>query len=215
MESVTQKAIEAVGSKQDKDWKLHPDTHAAELSAAAGPLQRILLKPELGSIIAAFNSSDAQAGGAQTRYKKLAKISAVTSFIAVVIASLLLLFPHTIGDSPSLFTIAAVAQFGLLAVSYLASIWLGYAKPYDDWMHERAKAETRRIELFNTVVAASETPQGNELPTLPLQLEYVRRYQLDVQRAYYKGRGNQHRQAAQRSGLWRIASLIILGIALL
>jgi hypothetical protein len=32
-----------------------------------------------------------------------------------------------------------------------------------------------------------------------LQLEYFRRYQLDVQRAYYDGRGKQHRRAAAQN----------------
>jgi len=213
MMSTSQAAIAAIGGGQSRDWQLHPETHAAALPPAAGALSRVLLEPNLRVIMQAFNQADTAAGAAQKRYKRLAKTSAITSFLAVAIASLLLL-PRAAIMPPGLLTAASFTQFGLLAVSFIASIWIGVAKPYDIWMRERAKAETKRIELFDTVVAASESPRVAELPLLPLQLEYVRRYQLDVQRAYYAGRGRQHRWAALQGSIWRVASLAIIGAAL-
>jgi len=61
--------------------------------------------------------------------------------------------------------------------------------------------ETERLEYFNAVVQA-EPPGGTagEVPPALLQLEYFRRFQLDVQLAYYKERGKQH-HAAARSAL--------------
>jgi hypothetical protein len=76
-------------------------------------------------------------------------------------------------------------------------------------MNKRAESEIARIELFNRIVHTHETSQGDELPLLPLKLEYFRRYQLDVQRRYYRGRGEQHAAALWRSNWWLIASLVI------
>lgn len=213
MPNTSQAAIDAIGGGQPRDWQLRPESHAATLPPTAGALSRVLLAPGLRAIMQAFNAADAEAGAAQKRYKRLAKLSAIASFLAVAIASLLLL-PRAAIVPPGLLTAASFTQFGLLAASFLTSIWIGFAKPYDVWMRERAKAETKRIELFDAVVAATEPPQGTELALLPLQLEYVRRYQLDVQRAYYAGRGRQHRRAALQGAIWRVASLAIIGAAL-
>ena len=84
-------------------------------------------------------------------------------------------------------------SFACLALSILASLWLGWSKPFDIWMRQRAEAETQRIKLFRRVIDAEEQARDGELPLLPLQLEYFRRFQLDVQRLYYDKRGKQHR----------------------
>jgi hypothetical protein len=41
---------------------------------------------------------------------------------------------------------------------------------------------------------------------LPLQMEYFRRYQLDVQRSYYQARGREHARAVRRSAWWRVGA---------
>jgi len=214
MNSVTDAAIAALGEGQGADWRLQPETHAHLLGPAAGPLERILLQPSLGAIMASFNAADAKASAAQSHYKRLAKTSAVASFLAVVIASALLLPRATVVPPVSL-TLATFVQFALLAVSFMCSLWTGFARPFETWMRQRAQAETKRIELFDTVLAASEMAQPGELPLLPLQLEYVRRFQLDVQRAYYKRRGRQHLWVARRGVVLRALALLIIAIAVI
>lgn len=81
-------------------------------------------------------------------------------------------------------------------------------------MQRRATAETTRIGLFDRVLAAKEDSREGELPLLPLQLEYFRRYQLDVQRAYYRERGRQHGKAARRAWLLRLLALGLVILAL-
>jgi len=212
MPNVAQAAIDAIGAEQPGDWQLKPERHAALLAPSAGALKRILLRPELQQVIEAFNVADQKAGVAQDRYKLFARISAITSFATVVIASVLLL-PQPDQISPGLLSDSVVLQCGLLAISFASSLWLNYKRPFDDWMRQRAEAESKRVELFDRVVAASEIPQTGELPLLPLQLEYVRRFQLDVQSAYYKGRGRQHQSAAWHATIWRSVALLIVAIA--
>jgi hypothetical protein len=62
-------------------------------------------------------------------------------------------------------------------------------------------------------MAADEPVHAGELPLLPLQLEYFRRFQLDVQRSYYRGRGGQHARAVTKAGIVRSAALVLIGLA--
>jgi len=74
-------------------------------------------------------------------------------------------------------------------------MWLGRIKQENllaEWMTNRAKAETARIEYFDKTAAIRE----GDAPTLAsLQLEYFRRYQLELQVAFYGGRGSQYKNA--------------------
>jgi hypothetical protein len=79
-------------------------------------------------------------------------------------------------------------------------------RPYEQWMRLRAAAETHRLNLFQLVCGlrsgvAEPTPREGELPLLPLQLEYFRRFQLAVQMRFYKGRAEQHRKTARKQSI--------------
>ncbi len=205
-------AIKAIGHAGAMDWDLKPETHAASLPEAAGPLKRILEGAILKDIINAYNQSDTTAKAAQTHYKRLARIAALTSFAAVVLGGILLLPRHA--PIPAyILTTASIIQVSLLVCSFVSSLTLAFSKPFNAWMHARAEAETARIGLFNAVLAADEQPRSGELDLLPLQLEYLRRYQLNVQRAYYKLRGAQHARAVKRAGLIRIFGLLLVALA--
>lgn len=209
MDPVTQAAIEAVGDERPEDWTLAPERHAVALQPEAGPLKRILVRPELEQIMDAFNGSDHRALAAQRRYKLLARIASLASFFAVVIAGVLLLPAASTISAPALTGLAAL-QFVLIVTSFTASFVMASRKPFATWMHQRAEAENARINLFKRVVAAEEEMQTGELPLLPLQLEYFRRYQLDVQRLYYATRGRQHARAVRRSAWWRAFALFLI-----
>ena len=96
------------------------------------------------------------------------------------------------------------------STSILASLWLGWSKPFEIWMQRRAEAETQRIRYFRRVAETDEAVREGELPLLPLQLEYFRRFQLDVQRLYYDKRGRQHRAAVMRRHIWRGFALLLI-----
>jgi hypothetical protein len=65
-------------------------------------------------------------------------------------------------------------------------------------MGARAAAETRRIRYFDLVTGLTGDAQKGSIPLPLLQLEYFRRYQLDVQMAYYRGRGVDHERTADK-----------------
>ncbi|NIQ59764.1 MAG: hypothetical protein GWN71_42500, partial [Gammaproteobacteria bacterium] len=78
----------------------------------------------------------------------------------------------------------------------LAGVWIqviGRDKLLETWMRYRAEAETLRLRYFEQVT------RDSELSEPLLQLEYFRRYQLDVQRAFYGVRADEHRDATERA----------------
>lgn len=209
--SVSDQARQAVGSDAPQDWQLRPRAHAYKMDDAAGPLKRILTRESVEEIIEAFEDSDRAATRARNTYKGLAGWSARFSFIAMLLAGTVLLMKATsIGLDDYVWTVT-IFQGAALLLSFSLSLIVGRLRPFDRWMRERASAEHERFTLFTTVFAAEEQERGGELPLLPLKLEYFRRYQLDVQRKYYRERGNEHARAVRRATWLRVfATLLIL-----
>jgi SMODS and SLOG-associating 2TM effector domain 3 len=214
MQELTMAAIEAVGADQPSDWELRPENHIAALKnpAAAAPLVELLKNTELVPLVNQYVSANRQAIAAQATYKRYARLSAMGSLLAVVIASIMLL-PRVGGISDETVTTAAVLQFLLLLLSFITSLWLAWRKPYDVWMRKRADAEIARIQLFRHVTTANVSREANGIPLLPLQLEYFRRFHLDIQRVYYRERGEQHKRAVRRRSVWRSVALIFVFVA--
>ncbi len=215
MSAITKAAIEAVGSEKPEDWQLKPETHAEKLQAKAGPLKRVLEQNAQSKIIDRYYRADRQAIAAQKRYKNLALNAAIASFLAVFIAGFLLL-PLSTELSPRLLSWLSGIQFVLIIISFIFSLLISYFKPFEIWMRKRAEAENARHALFNQIMSAKEETQGDdELELLPLQLEYFRRFQLDVQRLYYSRRGAQHARAVRYMTVWRVVALILIILAVI
>jgi hypothetical protein len=211
MHDITMAAIEAVGPDQPMDWELRPEKHVDSLKDrdAAAPLVKLLESPDLLSIADQYLVANRKALAAQASYKRCARLSAVGSLLAVVIASIMLL-PRIGSINDEAVTIVVVAQFLLLLFSFLSSLWLTWQSPYSTWMRKRAEAEIARIQLFRFVTTSNGSGRGDSPPLLPLQLEYFRRFHLDIQRLYYRERGEQHYRAARNRFLWRCVALIFI-----
>jgi hypothetical protein len=221
-EELIERARAAVGSDDpDADWQLRPEQHASQLPPEAGALARVLQQPELQDVIERFRKADAMAVVARDNYKRVGHLGLIAATASAIVATVFLMpLDHLFGaatpgttSGPRL--LALTAQYGTLVVAFLASRWLIWRQPFDVWMKARALAEIARIELFDRIMAAREEVRAGELPLLPLQLEYFRRYQLEVQQRYYSGRGSQHARAAGNNARWLTASLVMTGLAAL
>jgi hypothetical protein len=211
-DDVTQAAIAAIGHQQADDWILRPEQHAASLPPEAGVLARVLDADSASRLITEFRTADAQAIRAQRLYKFWGSAAIIFSAAATILGALYLLPTHAIyerlgGDAArgpagiagirfeTLQTFSAYAVFSLILLSVIAANLVLRLKPFDKWNKARARAEIARIDFFNLVLSADEPTHPGELPLLPLQLEYFRRYQLEVQLAFYRGRGRKHERA--------------------
>ncbi len=219
--ALARSAANAVGPfESTQDWRIEPQRHAGSLPPAAAALARVLQRPELVGLMGQFTRSDAEAVQAQRRYKRLGRASIVLNTVAILLGAIGLTGPD-VAQAAGL-TIparagAAVAslQFACIFAAMISAWMIIRARPFDKWMRARAVAETCRMELFAAVTGAREEVREGELPLLPLQLEYFRRYQLAVQLDYYAGRGAQHRKAAGARATRRdiYAFLISLSLA--
>lgn len=209
---MSEQAQTIVGTDAPEDWELRPQSHARDLPASAAPLKRVLQRPDLEEIIDTFAVSGDAAQRAQKRYKLFMRLSALSSLGAMVLAAALLLAYAQVSQSNLLPFLSAV-QGGLLLLSFMFSLLVAYRRPFDAWMRERATAEHLRISLFNRIIAAREANDAGELPYLQLKLEYFRRYHLDVQRKYYRERGQQHRNAVVRASILRWLGTLMIVVA--
>ena len=85
----------------------------------------------------------------------------------------------------------------MLSLLSLVSVILRPAHDYQTWNEARGTAEAMRRELFERIVDAPLEKKDGELPRLTLILEYFRRYQIELQQAYFATRGQEHEWSAQ------------------
>jgi hypothetical protein len=205
----TEAARTAIGTGAPLDWSLKPSEHVRALGPESGALVRVLKRSDLEEVVDTFESADREAAKARDRYKRLAGWSAGLSSVAVVLAAAVLLgLSRSINSGLDLRWLVG-AQGAALAVSFVLSFVLAWTRPFDAWMRHRGMAEHQRILFFTRVCEAKEPSRGEELALLPLQLEYFRRYQLDVQRKYYRERGAEHRRAQGRATALRVLAVLL------
>jgi len=208
-EAVQQAAIAAIG-KDDPgaDWVLRPKEHAAALPPEAGALARVLQSEDVRTVMERYTDHNRQAVTAQDRYKARSRLAIRARLGAIILLPIAQLFT----ESQTVITIGTVLQYACLGVALLITAWINTAGLFSRWMEARSQAELARLALFDVVMEASQPAREGELPLLPLKLDYIRRYQLDVQTRYYKGRGEQHQAAAgqSRRAVWGLNSLGVL-----
>ena len=218
MSNITERAVAAI-SRDDEgaDWQLRPKEHAEGLPPEAGALKRVLERDELKQLITQFHEADAAANKAQTSYKRIGNWGLWAATIATIVGAVFL-FPAESWLKDPARTVVSVVQVAFLVIAFCTAYWLAMKRPFNAWMQKRAEAEIARVDLFNRIVRADEVVQGDDMPLLPLKLEYFRRYQLDVQQRYYQGRGKQHEDRSWRNNRllklsrWITSAVVILGV---
>ena len=197
-------AVEAIGEYQPQDWHLDPRSHAQRMTREAGPLQKLLQGSRVHVILEQYEAANAKAGEYQAEYKRYGRWEIYLGSAAAIIGAVILYLASVDSGEPGLpRTGLLIAQGICLAGAIAVKYKLSHSALYAQWQQQRTRAETSRIELFETTCGLAEHPlppsvAENELPLLPLQLEYFLRYQLQVQLNYYHKRGRQHAEAARR-----------------
>ena len=211
---ITRDALSAIGEDSALDWQLQQETHALSLPPSAGALKRVLERDIFASAVEAYKTNDAAAISSRKQRVFYAGWAAALSFISIVCASILLV---VFGLAPSatdpIVTTLSIIIGLSISLSFMLSLLEKWFDPAQKWMAGRAVAENARMRLFNEAVAAEEPVKANELPLLPLQLEYYRRYQLDVQKRYYEGRGAKHQSVVRWSTGVRVVALVMVLVA--
>jgi hypothetical protein len=203
-----ERSINIIGASEEADFELNPQLHAEHISCGS-EFSSVLQNSRVQAERERYREFDSDAICQQDRYKSLARQ-----------ARWMMLLSTCAGVA----TIAAVGfvsstdWVGRWAVSLLAlcsaifSAW-GATSVYrlkqghllDRWMGARAAAEECRIGYFRKILE-TWPKESDRIDLGLLKLEYFRRYQLEVQIAYYSKRGNDHSAASD-------TALRIAGIA--
>jgi MFS family permease len=222
VEAIIQAAQDALGAAAPDDYRIAPTQHAGALSAAAPALAAVLRRSEITAAATCYEQADRDAGLAQTRFKQVGRRASLAVLLATCVSAALLV----IGPLALVFG-AVFEKTGLIAcgiagavIGGLATMWLARlrdGKLFEEWVTNRATAEMQRLDYFDKVTAAEDGSPDSPIPLPLLQLEYFRRYQLDVQQAYFSERSQDHRRDAERTlrlaGLAVFLSSVAAGIA--
>ena len=199
-EDVIDRAVTALGSGKDDDFVIAPTRHAEELSTKAPALARLLRSAKVEALARQYERLDAEALEAQRKFSRaIEQANAAVLATAVLSAAMMVVGLVLSGGAER----ALLIILGLLSVSAgaFASMWLFRVREgglLEAWMSARASAETRRLAYFATLLGI-RSEELSEIPLELLKLEYFRRYQLDVQTAYYKARRQRHKKSAERT----------------
>lgn len=187
-----------LGSGAPGDFVIAPAEHAAQFEASAPELAALLRSSEIEVAARQFTERDAIALRAQSEFRAAYARARGAVFIAGIAAAALMVagvlsgsLSETVGRS----LLIGASIVGVVGGA-LAGLWIrriGDGQLLEAWMTKRAAAETERLRYFDLLT------KRTQLSEPLLQLEYFRRYQLDLQRAYYGVRGERHRVQANRA----------------
>jgi hypothetical protein len=190
-----------IGRPTSDDYRLQPSLHAEQYREKAPKLAAILESTRVGAIVRSYEENDAEAAVAQSSYKKAAGWANGLILSAATLGAVMMAVQILYGDSqPIPHLVAILGILSGLAGSAAAGclFWASGSGKLNEWLQLRAAAETRRLALFEAVIAPVDGEAADVQLDL-LRLAYFRRYQLNVQLTFFAQRGVDHRKAADRT----------------
>ena len=208
-------AARIIGSDTPSDYRLSPLEHAEQLKTSAPKLAALLTRSAPVELAQQHADADTEALGAERTFKRWV-IRANWAVLATATVSALLMAVALLGGIFGSLTQTILIVLAVIGVTTggIASMSLFRVKEgrlLEDWMMARARAETKRLSYFRYIVNSSEGRLDPQLELL--KLEYFRRYQLDLQLAYYKTRRSGHRNSAERTLDISAVSVLVAAIA--
>ena len=184
---------------------IHRVSAPAEMDKTAPDLARLLRRDAIGDIAQEYERYDREAGEAQTVFKRTASLANWAVSLTAVLSAVMMVTGLLGGAFSDTVARSLFIGFGLAGISAgaLGSMWIhrvSAGRLLEAWMEARAEAETRRLSYFSDLAQASANSKAKADIPLPLVvLEYFRRYQLDVQTAYYNIRRKNHKLSANKT----------------
>jgi len=210
-----QSAETIIGNEASDDYMLRPELHGEQLPTEAAPLARLLRSDDVRKVVTRYRRADRNARRYQSIYQTLGRAAIALQAMAALLGALFIISHQVPGAlRPDINSVELV----LLTIGTFAGGLMRRTNAFQKWNEWRASAEIGRIELFNVVTSGTTNIGAGESPLLPLQLEYFRRYQLQIQSTYYSSKGASHQRAFERQRdlivIFALITLVLLGISL-
>ncbi len=208
-------AVNAPPLVKDRGYALDPEGKAALMTPAAGPLIRILSGPTLATLVAGYEMDNQTAITAQKHYRHLHWCAIIARYGIIILGILALTFAQSLkswlhDDIKPWLGAALILQLVLFLAALSIGLYMRATHPLERWMRLRAFAEVKRLAFFDSVMRRQEPAKAGEIAFLQLKLEFIVRYLLEPQLAYFKGRA---KELGRGTGLGT-ASLVILGLVI-
>lgn len=202
-----------IGDGTADDYEIAPTTHAAAFREQAPGLAQILESAPVRVAAEDYEAADSAAIEAQGAFKAAASRANLSVLAIAVLGATVMLV--ALFDAPST-VLLPLGIAGGAAGAYAAYLTqrLKQTQMFQRWMTARAEAEERRREYFGLVARAEPDVAGTEadVPLVLLQLEYFRRYHLDVQIRYYDLRQRSHQREADRTATFAAFAVFLAAL---
>jgi hypothetical protein len=194
----------AIGEHSSDDWQIQPRSFPQQLEADTPALASFLSDSLYVEKAKQFENADKLAVDYQSRFKKRSENMSIGIFLGAAATALLSLIAAdplaaiqpgltnagSVNEIVSL--IAGVVIFVASGTFIFNSQMISKLKLYENWMENRAKAETARLLYFKEAAQNLINEQTGNKMLLHEFCCFFRRYQLQVQQTYYQGRSQQH-----------------------
>ena len=210
-----------IGKNEEEDYILKPKMYAELFSERAPALSNLLKSSELEGIAEKYSQYDQKAIAAQSKYKAWMQRARLWVLLTACCSAALLAVatwfvqPDEADLAKMLFIAISIAAF---VSSFIATTYIKLVENLSllkKWMGSRANAEMQRLSYFEHFVKRRFQADDGVDPIFIrlLQLEFFRRFQLDMQLNYYTRRSGDHGVAAEKSAAISTWSMGIAGLA--
>jgi SMODS and SLOG-associating 2TM effector domain 1 len=208
-------AARIIGSGSPDDYGLSPVEHAAQLKTSAPKLAALLTRSAPVELAHQYADADTEALAAERKFKRWViranRAVLATATVSALLMAVALLAGRLGGLTQTILIVLALMGVATGGIASMSLFRVKEGRLLEDWMTARARAETKRLSYFSYIVNSSAGPLDLQLELL--KLEYFRRYQLDLQLAYYKTRRSGHRNSAERTLDISAGSVLVAAIA--
>ena len=191
--------VNFIGANADDDYLLQPENHIEKYRTDLPELAGLLDSSRIKHIVKEFGMYDEDANEAQSKFKKFSFWARVSTFLAAAFSATLIMSGTLNGVEYIQDSLPGLPQTILSVSTVLTILFSGITsalimiiksqKLLENWMGKRAAAEELRLQYFEDLVDRQEKAPSARSGIMVL--EYFRRFQLEVQIAYYKVRSRQ------------------------
>lgn len=211
--------LKGIGENAANDYLLDLDTHISRYQDVFPAFTALMKNSEIEYIADRYHTYDQEALSWQKRYRNYATWLRWSTFAAAAFSATMIMagtlgtqeiFQESLENLPKIILIiSTILTIVFSGASTTLLMLIKRLRLLEKWMGNRAKAEDYRIQYFEQI--------AEDLPTedtrmASIYLEYFRRYQLDIQLAYYQQRSTNMEKKSMNSAIWIavLAGLVII-----